>query len=80
MAVSSFFQRRTTRTFFKHPERDLWVFHLDFTQKVHVRKAFDHVALPALREPVVISDHGKFEGGIRDIAFPERPNASVCFV
>lgn len=69
-----------TRTFFKHPERNLWVFHLDLAQKVHVGKAFDHVALPTLRKPVIVSNHGEFEGGIWDVAFPARSDAFVRFM
>lgn len=69
-----------TRTFFKHPQCNLRVLHLDLAQKIHVGKAFDHVALSTLREPVIVSDHSEFEGGILNVAFPERSNASICFV
>lgn len=61
---------RIKLTFLMADERNLWMFHIDFSSKIHPTKAVDHFSLPVLGNLVCVTSHGELEGCVRDITGP----------
>ena len=51
-------------------EGNLWMFHINFSSKIHPAKAVDHFSLSVLRDLVCVTRHGELEGCVRDVTGP----------